>query len=68
MFPKAKALLRCSDHSEKWQFHLLMSMFGVGKVYGPQLIAEVGDTRRFRNRRAITAFAGLCIAIMFSAV
>ena len=37
----------------------VMSMFGVGKVYGPQLIAEIGDTRRFRNRRAITAFAGL---------
>lgn len=40
-------------------YDTVMSMFGVGKVYGPQLIAEVGDTRRFRNRRAITAFAGL---------
>ena len=36
-----------------------MAMYGVGKVYGPQLMAEIGDTRRFRNRRAITAFAGL---------
>lgn len=41
------------------EYDTVMSMFGVGKVYGPQLIAEVGDTRRFRNRRAITAFAGL---------
>ena len=41
------------------EYDTVMSMFGVGKVYGPQLIAEVGDTRRFRNRRALTAFAGL---------
>lgn len=41
------------------EYDTVMSMFGIGKVYGPQLIAEVGDTRRFRNRRAITAFAGL---------
>ena len=41
------------------EYDTVMSMFGVGKVYGPQLIAEVGDTRRFRNRRAITAFVGL---------
>ena len=41
------------------EYDTVMSMFEVGKVYGPQLIAEVGDTRRFRNRRAITAFAGL---------
>lgn len=41
------------------EYDTVMSMFGVGKVYGPQLIAEVGDPRRFRNRRAITTFAGL---------
>ena len=41
------------------EYDTVMSMFGVGKVYGPQLIAEIGDTRRFRNRRATTAFAGL---------
>jgi len=33
-------------------------MYGVGKSTGPQLMAEIGDTRRFRNRRAITAFFG----------
>lgn len=41
------------------EYETVMSMYGVGKVYGPQLMAEIGDTRRFRNRRAITAFAGL---------
>ena len=41
------------------EYETVMAMYGVGKVYGPQLIAEIGDTRRFRNRRAITAFAGL---------
>lgn len=41
------------------EYKTVMAMYGVGKVYGPQLMAEIGDTRRFRNRRAITAFAGL---------
>lgn len=41
------------------EYDTVMSMYGVGKVYGPQLMAEIGDTRRFKNRRAITAFAGL---------
>ena len=41
------------------EYETVMAMYGVGKVYGPQLMAEIGDTRRFRNRRAITAFAGL---------
>lgn len=41
------------------EYETVMAMYGIGKVFGPQLIAESGDTRRFRNRRAITAFAGL---------
>lgn len=41
------------------EYETVMSMYGVGKIYGPQLMAEIGDTRRFKNRRAITAFAGL---------
>ena len=41
------------------EYDTVMAMYGVGKVYGSQLMAEIGDTRRFRNRRAITAFAGL---------
>lgn len=41
------------------EHNVVMEMFGVGKVLAPQLIAEIGDTRRFHSRKAITAFAGL---------
>ncbi len=49
------------------EHNVVMEMFGVGKVLAPQLIAEIGDTRRsvFReadnahSRKAITAFARL---------
>ncbi|EHF03523.1 hypothetical protein HMPREF1020_04512, partial [Clostridium sp. 7_3_54FAA] len=37
----------------------VMGMYGVGKTYGPQLIAEIGDVSRFTHREAITAFAGV---------
>ena len=40
------------------EYDVVMNMYGVGKSMGPQLIAEIGDTRRFHNRRAITAFFG----------
>ena len=38
------------------EYETVMAMYGVGKVYEPQLMAEISDTHRFRNRRAITAF------------
>ncbi len=41
------------------EYDTVMSMFGAGKVLGAQLMAEIGDTRRFRNRKCITAYAGL---------
>ena len=41
------------------EHNVAMEMFGVGKVLAPQLMAEIGDTRRFHSRKAITAFAGL---------
>ena len=41
------------------EYETVIGMFGVGKILAPQLMAEIGDTRRFKNRRAITAFAGL---------
>ncbi len=41
------------------EYETVNEMFGVGKVLAPQLIAEIGDTRRFHSRKAITAFAGL---------
>ena len=34
-------------------------MFGVGPVLGPQLMAEIGDVRRFHSKKALVAFAGI---------
>lgn len=41
------------------EYDTVMEFYGVGTILGSQLIAEIGDTRRFHNRKAITAFAGL---------
>ena len=41
------------------EYDTVIGMYGVGRVLAPQLIAEIGDTRRFHGRKAITAFAGL---------
>ena len=34
-------------------------MFGVGPILGPQLMAEIGDVRRFHSKKALVAFAGI---------
>ena len=36
-----------------------MQMFGVGPALGPQLMAEIGDVRRFHSKKALVAFAGI---------
>ena len=36
-----------------------MGIYGVGKTYDPQPIAEIGDVSRFTHREALTAFAGV---------
>jgi len=41
------------------EYPVVMKMFGVGPVLGPQLMAEIGDVRRFHSRRALVAFAGI---------
>lgn len=41
------------------EYDTVMNMYGVGKTYGPQLIAELGDITRFTHREAITAYAGV---------
>ncbi|EUC53343.1 transposase [Mogibacterium timidum ATCC 33093] len=41
------------------EYDTVMSMYGVGPTYGPQLMAEIGDISRFDHRSAITAFAGV---------
>jgi len=38
---------------------VVMQMFGVGSALGPQLIAEIGDVRRFHSKKALVAFAGI---------
>ena len=40
------------------EYGTVMGIYGVGKTYGPQLIAEIGDVSRFTHREALTAFAG----------
>lgn len=40
------------------EYETVMSIYGVGNKTGPQLMAEIGDTRRFHSRRAITAYFG----------
>jgi transposase len=41
------------------EYEAVMAMYGVGKVTGPELMAEIGDVRRFSKRGAITAYAGV---------
>ncbi|MBQ2830552.1 MAG: IS110 family transposase [Oscillospiraceae bacterium] len=41
------------------EYGVVMGMFGVGETLGPQLMAEIGDVRRFRSKRALVAFAGI---------
>lgn len=41
------------------EYNTVMDFYGVGTILGSQLMAEIGDTRRFHNRKSITAFAGL---------
>lgn len=41
------------------EYHEVMAMYGAGKSTGPQLIAEIGDIRRFANKNALVAFGGL---------
>ena len=41
------------------EYPAVMNMYGVGSRLGPQLIAEIGDVRRFHSKKALVAFAGL---------
>lgn len=40
------------------EYETVMDMFGVGKSLGPQLMAEIGDLRRFAHQKSLVAFAG----------
>ena len=41
------------------EYPVVMKMFGVGPTLGPQLMAEIGDVRRFHSKKALVAFAGI---------
>ena len=41
------------------EYEVVMAMYGVGKATGPQLMAEIGDVRRFTRRGSLVAYAGV---------
>lgn len=38
---------------------MVLRMYGVGSALGPQLMAEIGNVRRFHSKKALVAFAGI---------
>ncbi len=45
------------------EYETVRAMYGVGEKTAPQLIAEIGDVRRFPQRSSISAFAGVDPAV-----
>lgn len=41
------------------EYSVVLAFRGVGKTLGPQLIAEIGDVRRFAKKSSLVCFAGL---------
>lgn len=41
------------------EFPVVQKMYGIGPTLGPQLMAEIGDVRRFHSKKALVAFAGI---------
>lgn len=41
------------------EYETVMSLYGVGEILGPQLIAEIGDVTRFKSKKSLVAFAGI---------
>jgi len=41
------------------EYPAVMAMYGTGKSTGPQLMAEIGDIRRFAGKQSLVAFAGV---------
>lgn len=41
------------------EYPAVQKMYGVGPTLGPQLMAEIGDVRRFHSKKALVAFAGI---------
>lgn len=41
------------------EYKVVMELYGVGKVLGSQLIAEIGDVRRLERSKSLVALAGI---------
>lgn len=41
------------------EYDVVLSLFGVGKVFCSQLIAEIGDVRRLKSGKSLVALAGI---------
>lgn len=41
------------------EFPVVQKMYGTGTTLGPQLMAYIGDVRRFHSKKALVAFAGI---------
>ena len=41
------------------EYSVVMGILGVGPTLGPQLMAEIGDVRRFHSKKALVPFAGI---------
>lgn len=41
------------------KYPVVMEMFDVGSALGPQLMAEIGNVRRFHSKKAFVAFASI---------
>ena len=41
------------------EYDTVMSLYGVGKVYCSQLIAEIGDINRIKSAKSLVALAGI---------
>ena len=41
------------------EYPVVMNMFGVGPTLGSQLMAEIGDVRRFHSKKALVVYAGI---------
>ena len=41
------------------EYFVVFAMGGIGETLAPRIIAEIGDVRRFNNRKALIAYSGI---------
>lgn len=52
-----KEMLRLAESLP--EYPVVQKIYGVGPTLGPQLMAEIGNVRRFYSKKALVAFAGI---------